>query len=75
LINRKLSLLYSQPIIFFTLLYSISFSFAIGISTYNFGTLVRYKIPMIPFYLIGLFVLLYYSKRRRKFKVLDLREK
>lgn len=75
LINRRLRLLYTHPIIFFTLLYSISFSFAIGISTYNFGTLVRYKIPMIPFYLIGLFVLLYYSKRRRKFKELDLREK
>jgi len=74
-IKRRLRLIYSHPIIFFTLLYSISFSFAIGISTYNFGTLVRYKIPMIPFYLIGLFILAYYSKSRRKFKVLEVREK
>lgn len=37
--------------IFFCIIFSLTFSFAIGISTNNFGTLTRYKIPLIPFYM------------------------
>ncbi len=57
---------FSHPLIVFCFSFAITFSFAVGISTYNFGTLVRYKIPMMPFYFIGLFILLYYTKRPRK---------
>lgn len=38
--------------------FSILFAFAVGISTFNFGTLVRYKIPLLPFYTIGLALLI-----------------
>ena len=43
-----------QPFLLFCLSFSIIFAFAVGISTFNFGTLVRYKIPMMPFYAIFL---------------------
>ncbi|MEQ8925690.1 MAG: hypothetical protein RLO81_07725 [Fulvivirga sp.] len=43
-----------KPIPFFCLIFSIVFAFAVGASTFNFGTLVRYKIPMLPFYLTAL---------------------
>lgn len=39
-----------QPLMIFLLSFSLAFAFAVGVSTYNFGTLSRYKIPMIPFY-------------------------
>lgn len=73
--NGALSTLWQKPVIVFCLVFSISFAFAIGFSTYNFGSLVRYKIPLIPFYLIGLFILNYYSKRSRKISALDATEK
>ena len=74
--NRKnLNTIWKKPEIIFCLFFSISFAFAIGFSTYNFGSLVRYKIPLIPFYLIGLFILNYYSKRRKKFSSFDSTEK
>jgi hypothetical protein len=38
------------------------FAFAVGISSYNFGALSRYKIPCLPFYALGL-VLVYYKNR------------
>lgn len=38
-----------SPFMIFCLLFSAIFAFAVGISTYNFGTLVRYKIPCMPF--------------------------
>ena len=30
------------------------FAFAVGVSTFNFGTLVRYKIPLLPFFVTAL---------------------
>lgn len=54
---RTVGNIFRQPIVFAFLLYSILFAFAIGVSTYNFGTLVRYKIPMLPFFLMTLLLL------------------
>ncbi len=52
----------AQPDVFFALVFSISFAFAVGVSTYNFGTLVRYKIPLMPFFFVALVLTLHYSK-------------
>ena len=50
--------------VLFCMTFALTFAFAVGISTYNFGTLARYKIPLIPFYLIGLFLLKYDGVRK-----------
>ncbi len=50
----------------FSLLFSLFLAFAIGISTSNFGSLVRYKIPAMPFYIASLFIINYYDKQRDK---------
>ncbi len=44
----------------FFLIFTLVFSFAVGISASNFGTLSRYKIPCLPFYVMAL-VLIYYK--------------
>ena len=54
----------AEPVVTFCLVFAIMFSFAIGVSTYNFGSLVRYKIPMLPFYLSAMFIIRYVSTRR-----------
>ena len=43
--------------VIFCILFSFSFAFAIGISTNNFGALVRYKIPILPFFVFMLLLL------------------
>ena len=53
----------AKPILLFCVIFALTFSFAVGISTYNFGSLVRYKIPMLPYFISGLFILQYYVKR------------
>lgn len=68
---KVFQLISSRPILIFCFMFSIVFAFAVGISTYNFGSLVRYKIPLYPFFVSGLFILLDYSKRERKRSVLD----
>lgn len=49
----------SDPTIQFCLIFSLIFAFAVGISTYNFGALSRYRIPCLPFYAFAL-ILIYY---------------
>jgi len=46
-----------NPVIFFSILYAIIFGFAVGLSTSNFGALVRYKIPCTPFFLSGILMI------------------
>lgn len=50
----------SDPTIQFCLIFTIIFAFAVGISSGNFGTLSRYRIPCLPFY--GMFLVLTYYK-------------
>lgn len=62
------------PHVMFCLIFSIAFAFAVGVSTFNFGTLARYKIPLLPFYLLALIFILDHSKSDRKVGALALTE-
>ena len=50
-----------DPNIQFCLIFTVVFAFAVGISSANFGTLSRYRIPCLPLYGLAL-VLIYYQK-------------
>ncbi len=63
----------SNPHILFCLAFSLTFAFAVGVSTFNFGTLSRYKIPLLPFYSLAL-IFIYYENRERKFAELERTE-
>ena len=48
----------SNPVILYSLVFSILFAFMIGLTSPNFGALVRFKIPLIPLYMACLMILL-----------------
>lgn len=52
-----IKLILSDPLIMFCFLFAVVFGIFVGASTLNFGTLVRYKIPCLPFYSISLFLI------------------
>jgi len=54
----------SNPLLIFSFLFAIIFAFSVGLTTSNYGALVRLKIPSIPFYLISLFILFDLNKVR-----------
>ena len=56
----------ANPDVLFCLVFSIIFAFAVGVSTYNFGTLSRYKIPLIPFYVLALIFIYDHVNKERK---------
>ena len=64
----------ADPNIIFCLVFSLSFAFAVGVSTFNFGTLVRYKTPMLPFFLLAFVLMLDYKKSDKKFSELESTE-
>lgn len=59
--GRTIKIIFRSPIMQFCLLFSLLFAFMVGISSSNFGSLVRYKIPFMPFYL--LFLCLLYKEK------------
>lgn len=59
-----------EPFIIFCFMFSIVMAWGIGLSTSNFGALVRFKIPLLPFFLMGwLFVLDIFNKKLKEEKL------
>lgn len=52
----------------FCLVFSLFFAFSVGISTPNFGSMVRYRIPIIPFYVASLFMIRHFHREEEKEK-------
>ena len=70
-IRGVISTVFNEPYVFFCLIFCVGFAFAVGVSTYNFGSLVRYKIPLIPYFITALLIIRYHKNRLRKFSPLD----
>lgn len=62
-IGKAFNMIFKDPNLFFFATFSVIFAFAVGISSYNFGALSRYKIPCLPFYAALLAVLLFKDKK------------
>jgi hypothetical protein len=54
----------NEPFLVFALTFSFIFAFGVGIASTNFGALVRYKIPLMPFFFTALFILRVISKTK-----------
>ena len=54
---KSIKLIASEPILTFCFIFSIVLAVGVGTNSGNFGTLVRYKIPLMPFYLSGLYIM------------------
>lgn len=68
-----------NPMVLMCFAFAIVFGFIIGISTPNFGALVRFKIPMLPFFITGLLIINYivrldrwYRERNKRLILADL---
>jgi len=54
--------IFRDPFVFLCISYALIFAALVGLSTSNFGTLARYRIPIVPFYLTGILGILYNVK-------------
>jgi len=49
-IFKFFNIIFSEPLLLFSFLFSLFFAFTVGLASANFGALVRYKIPLLPFF-------------------------
>ena len=54
--------LIKEPFLFYCLIFSILFAFGVGIAGTNFGAMVRYKTPLMPFFFSMIYLLKKFNK-------------
>ena len=69
---RTIKLISVVPMLTFCMIFSLALAFGVGTSSGNFGTLVRYKIPLMPFYLSALYIIQVYTKKPKKLRRLPV---
>lgn len=58
---KTISKIYNDPFLLASFIFSLTYAFIVGLTTANFGALVRYRIPSVALILI-LFIIVYNSK-------------
>lgn len=62
-------LIRKNPMLLFAMLFSLFFAFSVGLTVANFGSLVRLRIPELPFFVSGLFILRYLYEKNSGQKI------
>jgi hypothetical protein len=57
--------LFLHPLLLCSLLFAVLFAFMIGLTTSNFGALVRFKIPLVPLYMGTIMVLVSFVQEQK----------
>jgi len=68
---KLIRFIFANPLMLFMLSFAVLFAFSVGLTTSNFGALVRFKIPLIPFFVSSLFILRYVSEKKRYQELMD----
>jgi hypothetical protein len=60
------SVLFNEPVTLFCLGFAVVMAAAVALASFNYGTMVRYRIPLQPFYLAMLFIIQFHLKKPKK---------
>lgn len=63
---RVFSILFRNPYLFGGLIFCLIFAFSIGLTSYNFGALSRFKIPLMAIFTFLIFYCIYYETAKPK---------
>ena len=60
-----------NPLIMFSVMFSLFFAFSVGLTVANFGSLVRLRIPELPFFVASLFAIKWHYEQAQKQKYMS----
>jgi len=63
-IYKLFNVLSSDPIIVFCIPFTLILAVAIGLTSFNYGALVRYKIPVLPFFALSIILINYHLDKK-----------
>lgn len=66
--RKALNLFINDPILVSFLAFTLIFTIFVGISTANYGSLVRYRIPMLPYFTSFIFIILFSLKNTSEYQ-------
>jgi len=55
-----------NPMVMFAMLFALFFAFSVGLTVANFGSLVRLRIPSLPFFTASIFIIKHYYDEKRR---------
>ena len=61
---RLIKILLDEPFILYCFIFSLLMAFGVGIAGTNFGALVRYKTPLMPFFFSMIYIIFRKSKKK-----------
>ena len=62
-------LIRKNPMLLFCMLFSLFFAFSVGLTVANFGSLVRLRLPELPFFVAGIFMLRHLYEKQSGIKM------
>jgi hypothetical protein len=62
--SRIFRIISKTPILVFSFTFIVLFGVGVGLTSYNFGALMRYKIPSIPYYLVFVYLVTYLGSKK-----------
>lgn len=63
---RFIRTILAEPFLVMAFTFSILFAYGVGIASTNFGALVRYKIPLMPFFFTAIYIIYHISNQKLK---------
>ena len=54
-----------EPLILYSIFFSLLLAFGVGMASTNFGALTRYKIPFMPYYFSSIYLIYCLNKEKK----------
>ena len=64
--RKVIRIILSEPLILYSIFFSLLLAFGVGMASTNFGALSRYKIPFMPYYFSGIYLIYLLSTQKEK---------
>ena len=64
--RKVIRIILSEPLILYSIFFSLLLAFGVGMASTNFGALSRYKIPFMPYYFSALYLIYYLNIKKKK---------
>ena len=64
--RKVIRIILSEPLILYSIFFSLLLAFGVGMASTNFGALSRYKIPFMPYYFSAIYLVYYLNTKKKK---------
>jgi hypothetical protein len=64
--RKIIRIILREPLILYSIFFSLLLAFGVGMASTNFGALSRYKIPFMPYYFSAIYLIYYLNTKKKK---------